>query len=168
VSLGHVTTNPRNTESQDVVNNVNQSFDSFTSDYLQAQGTYFAADSDAARSVMRQYVEQRIDLLAAQLTSIFTHVRGSLNQLQVTTPGGPVILQTFLKTRIDGRSDKTLHFALLRRGPNQGAIPPVGMTDTTAALYTGEALTAIETSRTVTLNSVGFLCSRSFSVAKLR
>ncbi len=43
VSVGHVTTHARNAATQAVVNNVNSSFDSFTTDYLQAQGTYFAA-----------------------------------------------------------------------------------------------------------------------------
>jgi hypothetical protein len=162
VSVGHVTTNARNAATQAVVNNVNSSFDSFTTDYLQAQGTYFGAGAtQGAHGAFRQYVNQRIQLLAAQLTQIFTHVPGSLNQLKVSTPGGPVILQTFLRSRIDGTSDRTLRFALLGGG-NGGAVPPVGTTGTTATLYTDQAITAIETSRTVTLNSVGFLYSRSF------
>ncbi len=93
------------------------------------------------------------------MTQIFTHVPGSLNQLKVSTPGGPVILQTFLRSRIDGTSDRTLRFALLGNG---GAVPPVGTNGTTATLYTDQAITAIETSRTVTISSVGFLYSRSF------
>ena len=116
VSAGHVTTNARNAATQAVVNNVNSSFDSFTTDYLQAQGTYFAAGAtQGAHTAFRQYVGQRIQLLAAQLTQIFTHVPGSLNQSKVSTPGGPVILQTFLRSRIDGTSDG-LYASHARRG----------------------------------------------------
>ncbi len=53
VSVGHVTTNARNAATQAVVNNVNSSFDSFTSDYLQAQGAYFAAGSRPRGLILR-------------------------------------------------------------------------------------------------------------------
>jgi hypothetical protein len=165
VTTGHVSTSPRNAATQAVVNNVSASFDSFTTDYLQAQGAYFAAGStQEARGAFRSYVSQRIDLLAAQLTQIFTHIPGSLNQLQPSTPGGPVILQAFLRTRINGTSERTMRFSLIGRGRNGGAIPPVDTTGTTATatLYTDQAITAINTARIVTLNSVGFLYSNSF------
>src|SRR5579863_5184255 len=109
VAAAHNTTGARNSNIQAVVNNVNLSFDSFTTDYLQAQGVYFASGSSApAHNAFRQYVSQRIELLAAQLNRIFTHVPGSLNQLQGSSPGGPLIVQTFLKTRINGVGQSTL------------------------------------------------------------
>jgi hypothetical protein len=150
---------------QDVVNAVNQSFDSFTTDYLQAQGAYLAAPSSGSHTAFRSFVVQRVDLLAAQLTRIFAHVPGSLNRLQTSSSGGPVVIQAFLRSRINGNSSRTLLTALT--GPG-GAIPPLRMAaatatiDTTATIYTDQAISAIETARALTINSVGFLYGQAF------
>jgi hypothetical protein len=145
-----------------VVSNVNQVFDSFTADYLQAEGAYFANSTPQAEHVLRGFVRQRVALLSAQLTRIFAHVPGSLDLLQTSSSGGPVVLQNFLRTRINGGSARSLLVALDGRNGNGGAIPPPGATGTTATLYTDQAITAIETARAVTVNCVGFSYGRAF------
>jgi hypothetical protein len=91
-------------------------------------------------------------------------VPGSLSLLQTSSSGGPVVIQEFLKTRINGSSGKSLlHTLIGGSGDDTGAIPPVGTTGPTATLYTDEAISAIETTQTATLNSVGFLYGNSFN-----
>jgi len=164
VAAGQLTITGRNEATSEVVAQVNQTFDSFETDYLQAQGAYLANSSaQYAQTAFTNYVSQRVELLAAQLTRIFAHVPGSLNPLQTSTPGGTIVLQSFLRTRINGLGRSSLLMALEgRRGLGSGALPPPGTTGTTATLYTDQAISAIETARTASLNSVGFLYSRSF------
>ncbi len=105
---------------------------------------------------------QRVKLLAAQLTQVFAHVPGTLNNAPKSSPGGPVVLQNFLRTYINGPAPTTLLVALEGHRAGAGAIPPAGSSGTTATLYTDQATTAIATARTISLNSVGFLVSHSF------
>jgi len=164
VAAGQLTITARTGATQAVVDQVNLAFDSFKTDYLQAQGAYLANSSAPnAPTAFNNYVTQRVELLAAQLTRIFAHVPGSLDRLQTSTPGGPIVLQSFLRTRINGFGRASLLVSLVgRRGVGTGALPPQGTTGTTATLYTDQAITAIETARATSLNSVGFLYSRSF------
>jgi hypothetical protein len=162
--VGKLTINARSTITHQVVDQINVAFDSFTTDYLQAQGAYLH-DSTAphATTAFANYVNQRVELLAAQLTRIFAHVPGSLNRLQTSTPGGPVVLQSFLRTRINGLGRTSLLVSLNgRRGVGSSALPPAGTTGTTATLYTDQAISAIETARTASINSAAFLFSHSF------
>jgi hypothetical protein len=163
VTVGKPTSNAQNNRNQAIVDQVNQTFDSFTTDYLQAQGAYLSnPSSDPAHIAFTQYVAQRIKLLSAQLTNIFAHVPGSLNTAPSSSLGGPVVLQRFLKTYINGPDPTTLLVALEGRRSGSGAIPPTGTTGTTSTLYTDQAVSAIATARTITLNSVGFLISHKF------
>jgi hypothetical protein len=164
VTVGKLTINARNTITHQVVDQVNVAFDSFTTDYLQAQGAYLQ-DSTAphASAAFTNYVNQRVELLAAQLVRIFAHIPGSLDRLQTSTPGGPVVLQSFLRTRINGEGRTSLLMSLIgRRGLRSSALPPPGTTGTTATLYTDQAISAIETARTASINSAAFLFSHSF------
>jgi hypothetical protein len=151
-----------NNATQAVANQVNLSFDSFTTDYLQAEGAYLAVPNKGPHGAFKNFVAQRVELLAAQLTRIFAHVPGSLNRLQTSSSGGPVVVQAFLRTRINGNSSTSLLRALEGGGGSTGAIPPAGTTGPTATIYTDQAISAIETARTVSLNSVGFLYGKSF------
>jgi hypothetical protein len=147
---------------QAAADQVNQAFDAFTRDYLQAQGAYFAADPGQAPSAarfFRSFIVQRLNLLGQQLTRTFTQLPGSLNRLPNAAPGGSIVLQSFLRTRITGNSPDSLRVALA--GPNN-PIPPVMTSGTTATLYTSQAISAIETARTSTQNGVGFLLNRTF------
>ncbi len=168
VSPARLANAARNNAVQAVVNQVNLSFNSFTTDYLQAQGAYLAATTGAtpskgARAAFKNFVAQRIDLLAAQLTRTFAHVPGSLTRLQTSSSGGPVVVQAFLNTRINGTSRTSLLEALEGGRGNPGAIPPAGTSGPTATIYTDQAISAIETAQTSSLNSLGFLYGGSFN-----
>jgi hypothetical protein len=162
VAVGKLTITPRNTTNQAVVDQVNAAFDSFTTDYLQAQGAYLSNSTPSAHTAFTHYVAQRVQLLAAQLTRIFAHVPGSLARSPASTPGGPVVVQTFESTYINGSARTSLLESLEGRRTGAGAIPPPGTTGTTATLYTDQAISAIATTRTISLNSVGFLVSHRF------
>jgi hypothetical protein len=163
VPVSKPTVTPRANQNQIIVTAVNQAFDSFSTDYLQAQGAYVASGtSQQAHAALTHYVAQRVKLLAAQLTQIFAHVPGSLNPSRTASPGGPVVVQNFLRSYINGPAPTTLLEALEGRRSGTGAIPPPGTTGTTSTLYTDQALSAIATARTVSINSVGFLVSHSF------
>jgi hypothetical protein len=162
VKVARLTTSTHHNPAQAVVNQVNLAFESFSSDYLQAEGTYLANTNDNSLAAFKNYVPQRVALLASQLTLIFAHVPGSLKLSQTATSGGPVVLQVFLRTRIDGDARTSLLNALVGPGGNRGAIPPLGTTGTTATLYTDLAISAIETAQNATQNSVVFLYARSF------
>jgi hypothetical protein len=161
-ATGKLTISARTNPTLQVADQVNQTFDSFETDYLQAQGAYLANGTSTAEVAFRKYVSQRVELLATQLTRIFAHVPGALSRSQTSSPGGPVVVQSFLRTRINGLASTNLIVALLGRRNIGGAVPPAGTSGTTATLYTDQAISAIETARTATLNSVGFLFSRSF------
>jgi hypothetical protein len=161
VHVARLATTARHNPSQAVVDQVNVAFSSFSSDYLQAEGTYLANSTPAAHSAFRNFVTQRIALLSSQLTLTFAHVPGSLKLSQTASSGGPVVLQVFLRTRIDGDAATSLLSALVGRG-NGGALAPAGTSGTTATLYTDQALSAIATAQNATLNSVVFLYARSF------
>jgi hypothetical protein len=163
VTVGKPPVTAHNNRNQAIADQVNQTYDSFTSDYLQAQGAYLAnSSSQAAHLAFSHYVAQRVKLLAAQLTRIFAHVPGSLQPAPTSSPGGPVVVQNFLRTYINGPASTSLLVALEGRSAGNGAIPPPGTSGPTATLYTDQALSAIATARTITLNSIGFLISHSF------
>jgi hypothetical protein len=162
-TVGKLNTSAKTNSNQAVVDQVNQTYESFTSDYLQAQGAYLANGASAANhTAFSHYVGQRVKLLAAQLTTIFVHVPGSLNLAPKSSPGGPVVVQSFLRSYVNGPAPTSLLVALEGRKGGTGAIPPAGTTGTTATLYTDQALSAIATTQTITLNSVGFLVSHRF------
>jgi hypothetical protein len=150
VTVGKLTVTTHENTNQAVADQLNESFDSFTTDYLQAQGAYLAnGSSQAAHTAFSHYVAQRVKLLAAQLTNIFAHVPGSLDRSPNSSPGGPVVVQTFLRTYINGPPPTSLLVSLEGRRSGSGAIPPPGTTGTTATLYTDQAISAIATARTI-------------------
>jgi hypothetical protein len=162
-TVGRLNTSAKVNQNQAIVDQVNQTYDGFTTDYLQAQGAYLSnATSQPAHTAFSHYVAQRVKLLAAQLTTIFVHVPGSLGLAPKSSPGGPVVVQSFLRSYVNGPAPTSLLVALEGHRGNSGAIPPVGTTGTTATLYTDQAISAIATARTISLNSVGFLVSHRF------
>lgn len=150
----------RNSRTQAVVDQINIAFDAFKQDYLQAQGIYLISRSSDAQKAFRSFVNERTDLLASQLTRIFAKVPGSLDPLDTSSPGGPVVVQAFLRTRINGLGPNSLLQKL--NGRRSSAIPPTNVSNNAATLYAEQAISAIETTRSATLNSVGFLFSQSF------
>jgi selenocysteine lyase/cysteine desulfurase len=162
VVVGKVPAAQHQSATHAVVNNINLAFTAFTADYLQAEGAYLASDSKSSEGVFRTFVGQRVNLLAAQLTRVFAHIPGSLSLLQTSSSGGPVVLQNFLRTRINGDDRSSLLTALVGRGSLVGAVPPYNASGPTATLYTDQATTAIETAQATTINCVAFLYSQSF------
>jgi hypothetical protein len=144
---------------------VNQAFDSFTTDYLQAQGTYLAT-SLATPGPFQSFIRQRVSLLSEELVRAFAQVPGSFNQLPTTFggTGGSIVLQTFLRRQIGtpraGQPDGgpgTLLFSLLNN------IPPITAgSSASVTLYTLDATTAIATARAATVNGVRFLVHHTF------
>lgn len=149
-----------------IVEQVNQLFDSFKNDYLQAQGAYFSSGTSAGTSASQfffRFIVQRLNLLSEQLTRSFTQLPGSLTRIHGARLGGSFVLQVFLRTRITGMSSDSLRIALAGASPRSGVIPPLGSVSGGAAtLYTDEALTAIETARAATLNATSFLIRGTF------
>lgn len=145
---------------QSAADSVNQIFDSFTADYLQTQGAYFASTNNSP-GLFHSYIIQRLNLMSQQLVKTFTHVPGSLNMLPGAGPGGSTALQIFLRRYINGPTPTSLATALAGTG-GHNPIPPSNTTGTTATLYTTQALAAIETARAATLNSVSFLINHTF------
>ena len=144
---------------------VNQAFDSFNTDYLQAQATYFAptnTPTTAPKSFFSNYVVQRVRLLSQDLVKTFTPLPGSFNRLPGSTfgTGGSIVLQTFLRRVIDGTQGSTLRNELVDN------IPVTKLSGPPATLVTLNATTAIETARTSTLNSVNFLLRHTFHNGK--
>jgi hypothetical protein len=140
---------------------VNQAFDAFTQDYLQAQATYLAFPTNS-QDTFRNYITQRTALLSQQLVAIFTPLPSSLNRLPGGTfgGGGSIVIQSFLRRVIGGPnrngSTPTLWENLSKN------IPAVGLAGPQASLATLNATTAIEAARAATLNSVNFLTRHTF------
>lgn len=165
VAVNHLNLSGRRgvTLSQVSIDETNQFFDSFTRDYLQVQGAYFATDATmapTARGTFREYVVQRVNLLAEQLTRTFALLPGSLNRLPPSS-GSTTVLASFLQTRINGATSTSLRTSLIG-GPRSGAIPITPISGPAATLFTYQAISAIETARTATMNSASFLIHHTF------
>ena len=148
---------------------VNQAFDSFTRDYLQAQGTYLAPvkpPAVAASAPFATFIRERVRLLSQELVRAFAQVPGSLNRLPSTFggTGGSIVLQTFLRRQIGdarGRQSDGQPGTLLNSLLNN--VPPAGIgTSPATTLYTLNATTAVETARAATINGVRFLVHNTF------
>ncbi len=161
VSPGHVTTNARNAATQAVVNNVNLSFDSFTTDYLQAQGTYFAAGPTGG-SYCVQAIRRPADPTAGSPIDPDLHARSRQSEpvesLDSWRPRhSPNVLEVGAST-----ARRIGLYASHCSAGNGGAVPPVGTNGTTATLYTDRGNHRYRDVADFYLNSVGFLYSRSF------
>lgn len=151
-----------NGRQQPVIAEVNQAFDSFTSDYGNARATYFASilnvanPSTATTKAFSLYTQQRVSLLANEIISSFLQSsqgggrakgqQSSLPQLvtrKLINPqgtGGPGSLVTSLVT----------------------TIPPAGTSSATASLYSLTQDNAIESARVAVINGVNVLKNGDF------
>jgi len=149
------------------VDQVNLAFDSFTKDYLQAEGLYLSLKSNDGGDPERYFrlsVVQRLNVLSQQLTHTFTYLPNSLNRVSSAGPSGSAVLQVFLRKQITGNGSESLLRALV--GVQNQANPPIPavgtMTGDSATLYTTQSLSAIDASRAATLNAVNFLLHNTF------
>ena len=152
-----------------VVDQINQAYDRFTQDFLQAQGAYFAADrtggtSDpqTAQRYFQSFIVQRIELLSQELTNVFVQLPGGVNR---GGPNGSTIVQSYLRRRITGPARTTLVMQLAGRGPRDAAnlIPAPTTMGSPATLYTSSVLATIDASRAATLNASGYLLKSTFA-----
>lgn len=151
------------------VDQINQAYDRFTQDFLQAQGAYFAAgqtgvttDPQTAQRYFRSFIVQRVDLLAQELTNVFVQLPGGV---QRGGPNGSTVVQSYLRQRINGPGRTTLAMQLAGRGARDaaGLIPPPDTTGPAATLYTSSVLATIDASRAATLNASGYLLKSTFA-----
>lgn len=129
---------------------IDREFDSFTADYLQAQGAYLASSTRDSKVIFRNVTRLRVNLLAQQLTQVMSRIPNTLARSKgaASTP-----LQQFMVRRITAPPPAdTLLGSLL----DPDTIPPIGTPAADATLYTLAATNAIETARVATVNGAKF------------
>ncbi|WP_152054370.1 hypothetical protein [Tautonia marina] len=142
-----------------VSDEIDRIFDSFTTDYLQAQSAYLASDLagvDAARAAFQAATTQRVNLLSQQLTQSLVRLPGVLSK-DKGMAAAP--LQQFLTRRI---THPRLPTSLLATLLNTSRNIPLSPGAPEAALYTLTATNAIESARVTTINASKFAISGVF------
>ena len=154
---------------------VGQAFDSFTTDYLQAQQIFFQSTGlSNAQTTFTNYINQRVSLLTQELIHALGRLPGASSKLrpnQRITQSMSTTLQSFLYRKIDGNvapntdtsyGNISLLTALktdLPTVPTDGtAISP-----TAAALYSLKASNAIEAARLSTINAAYLMSSGMYA-----
>ncbi len=148
------------------IDQINQTFNSFTDDFLRAQGAYFASTASAtdSKTLFRDFIKQRLNLLSQQLTRTFIQLPGSTTKLANPTAQQAIVVQAFLRGRITSNSANSLNRALAGTNTANSPIPPdpTQVAGSSVTLYTYQATSAIETARTATLNAAGYLINGTF------
>jgi hypothetical protein len=147
-----------------VVAEVNQAFNSFTSDYDQARATYFASIEGvsspgmATTNAFKLYTKQRVSLLAQQIISSFLQSPNGTARAK----GEPPVLKTLLNTKIINTTatDPTgsLSNSLMAN------IPPPGISAPAASLYSLSQDVSIETARDEVINGTNIVNTGAFGV----
>lgn len=138
---------------------IDREYNSFTTDYLQAQSAYLAGTKSDTQAIMtlQHLTIQRVNLLAAQLVQDLSRVP---NSLQRATGARTTPLQSFLQRVIKGNGAGST--SLLQTLNNQSIPPYPGYSGPGVTLYTLTATNAIETARVATVNAAKFLISGTF------
>ncbi len=153
---------------------VNQAFDQFTTDYLQAQQVYLDSTGlTNADTTFKNYIAQRVNLLAQELIQALGRLPGATSKLrpsQRLTPSMSTTLQSFLFRKINGTTATTAtssydNISLLTALNN--AVPPAPAAGTTlspaaATLFTLQASNAIQTARINTENAAYLMSSGTY------
>jgi hypothetical protein len=160
--IGTLSRNPRASgRTGRVVAQINDAFDRFTRDYMQAQGAYLS--SGAATSAFTTFTTQRVNLLAQELTRIFARLPGSFariqNANQRSMTNSSIVFQAFLRRNINGAPASSLGKILT----SSDVVPPQGTTGAGATLYTLTATNAIGAAQTATINAAKFVASGTFA-----
>jgi hypothetical protein len=87
----------RDSSTTRITDAIDRSFDAFTADYLQAQSAYLASVTTETRSTFLSVTQQRVNLLAQELTQTLARVPGTLKRAN-SSPTVP--LNAFLNRRI--------------------------------------------------------------------
>lgn len=144
---------------------VNQAFDHFTTDYLQAQQIFFQSTGlSNAQTTFENYLNQRVSLLTQALIHAMARLPGASSKLrpnQRITQSMSTTLQSFLYRKIDGDvapggttgyGNVSLLTALKTDLPTVEA-GGTTISPTAAALYSLKASNAIEAARLNTINA---------------
>jgi hypothetical protein len=153
----------RDSSSTRVSDAIDRAFDSFTTDYLQAQAAYIASGgTPELRRTFLNVTAQRVKLLSQELTQSLSRVPGTLDRGrgQSSAP-----LQQFLSRRIT--SPRPSSQSLLSVLSSDSIVPTVTTPTNTAgaaaaSLYTLGATNAIEAARVATVNAAKFSSSGIF------
>lgn len=153
-----------NSKSATVLAELNQAFNSFTSDYDQARATYFASIEGVANPgssttlAFKYYTKQRVSLLAQQIISSFLQSPNGTNR----APSEPPVLKTLISKDIVNTTDTdptgSLSNSLMTN------IPPPGISAPAASLYSLSQDIAIETARDEVINGMNILNTGAFGV----
>jgi hypothetical protein len=153
-----------NGQQQSLIAEVNQAFNSFTSDYDQARATYFASiegvatPNPATTGAFKLYTKQRVSLLAQQIISSFLQSPNGTARAKKEPP----VLKTLLATKIinttGGDPTGSLSNSLMVN------IPPPGTSAPTASLYSLSQDVAIETARDEVINGTNIVKTGAFGV----
>jgi hypothetical protein len=153
---------------------VNQAFDQFTTDYLQAQQVYLASTGlTNADTTFKNYITQRVNLLAQELVQALGRLPGATSKLQPKQridPSLSTTLQSFLFRKINGNIAITAttgynNISLLTALNN--AVPPAPaagspLSPPAVTLFTLQASNAIETARINTENAAYLMSSGTY------
>jgi hypothetical protein len=142
-----------------IADSINNSFDSFTDDYLEAQRVYLAASTTTgAADAFRDFTRQRGSLLAQELARTIGRFSGALAKLPASKRSANIDtpLQAFLSARIIGGPNALV--ATLNQ-----SVPSAGTTGPASTLFTLTATNAIDAARANTFNAVGFLLTGRFT-----
>jgi hypothetical protein len=149
---------------------VNASFDRFSTDYFQAQGAFLSAGSTSGLlPAFKTFTEQRVNLLAQELTRTLARVPGSYTRIantgQQAQNGSNVVLTGFLNRKINGTGSVGAN-SLLTTLTSNALLPPAGTAGAGASLYTLAATNAIQTARAASINAVRFMATGAFNNSK--
>ena len=110
---------------------VNQAFDRFTTDYLQAQQVYLASTGlpasgvNSAESAFKDFTTLRVNLLSQELVQALGRLPGATTKLrpnQRLTQSMSTTLQSFLYRKIDGKIQPSARSDTSNSDPNYGNI----------------------------------------------
>jgi hypothetical protein len=149
---------------QSIIGEVNQAFDSFTSDYDQARATYFASIQNVpsqaavmqAVSAFTLYTKERVALLAQQLISSFIQSP----QANAHGRGKDSTLKILINTKIIGPANTMPDGSLVQELVK--SIPQPSPSQATSALYTLTQDDAIQAARVTMINGVNILKNADF------
>ena len=166
--------------------NVNQAFDRFTTDYLQAQQVFLASTGlpasgvNSAESAFKDFTTLRVNLLSQELVQALGRLPGATTKLrpnQRLTQSMSTTLQSFLYRKIDGKIQPSARSDTSNSDPSYGnisllttlnaAVPPAptdgsAISPAAATLFTLKASNAIESARINTINAAYLMSSGTF------
>ncbi len=144
---------------------VNAAFDTFTANYLQAQGVYLSSGTAADSTAMNAFASQSVEVLAQSLTRTLSRIPASLVYIkdahQRSLNGdSATVLGAILFKRINGNPTTTK--SLLQTLTSTSVLPTTPPTGASASLYTLTATNAIQAARLSMINAVKLLVINRF------